>query len=150
MTTLAELAAKKAELDAIMKEHGKSAISAELSGFFAKYPDLTIRWTQYTPYFNDGDACTFSIHGIYVFKMNPEQDEDDQDDESELGSLKFYLDHPEYKRDKDWITQALVEDGKALANLLESNSDALEAAFGDHMEVVATASGVEANEYSHD
>ncbi len=148
MTTLAELAAKKAEVDALMKEHGKTAVANELAAFFAKYPDLTIRWTQYTPYFNDGDACTFSIHGIYVGKVD--EDGDMEDDDTELGGLEFYFRHPEYLKDKAWITKELAEDGKKVSELLEGNEDALEAAFGDHMEITANIKGVSADGYDHD
>jgi len=30
---------------------------------FSEYPDLKhVAWTQYTPYFADGDKCEFSVH----------------------------------------------------------------------------------------
>lgn len=149
MTTLTELAAKKAELDALMQQHGKTAVANELAAFFAKYPGLAIRWTQYTPYFNDGDACTFSIHGIYVYQK-PEEGDDADDSGHELGSLNFYLTRPEYLKGNEWITKELADEGKRVSQLLYANESALEAAFGDHMEIVATIDGVTADEYSHD
>lgn len=33
-----------------------------------------IRWTQFTPYFNDGDVCEFSL-GDVSFKVDPDDDE---------------------------------------------------------------------------
>lgn len=149
MTTLSELAAKKAEVDALLQQHGKTAVANELAGFFAKYPKLEIRWTQYTPYFNDGDACVFSVHGIYVYPK-PEGDDERDDSGHELGRLDFYFRHPEYLKGNEWITQELADEGRRVSDLLYANADALEAAFGDHMEIVASIDGVTADEYSHD
>jgi len=34
---------------------------------FVKHPILeSVRWTQYTPYFNDGDVCEFGVYDIIV------------------------------------------------------------------------------------
>jgi hypothetical protein len=29
-------------------------------------PGYSIRWTQYTPYFNDGEPCTFGVYDLYL------------------------------------------------------------------------------------
>ena len=37
---------------------------------FTKYPELeSFGWSQYTPYFNDGDTCVFSANTNYI-KIN--------------------------------------------------------------------------------
>lgn len=46
-----------------------SSIKEDLHGYFLplfeKHPELeSFSWTQYAPYFNDGDACMFSSNGI--------------------------------------------------------------------------------------
>jgi len=34
---------------------------------FEKYPDIeSISWTQFSPYFNDGEECTFSVHNDFI------------------------------------------------------------------------------------
>lgn len=38
-------------------------------------------WRQYTPYFNDGEPCTFSVHGTWV---RTTADEDADEDELEM------------------------------------------------------------------
>ena len=64
---LVEFKSKKATLDKEMKEFGSSKIGPMFAEAFAKTdPRIqAISWTQYTPYFNDGDSCTFSAHTSY-------------------------------------------------------------------------------------
>ena len=56
----AEMAAfdeKRKELTAQLKKD----FPALLAPLFEKYPGVkNVRWTQYTPYFADGDPCEFS------------------------------------------------------------------------------------------
>jgi hypothetical protein len=58
MTTEIEaLAAEHKKFKDEFKERAKGAMRAAFSSFFAANPDITkITWTQYTPYFNDGDT----------------------------------------------------------------------------------------------
>ena len=37
-----------------------------------------IRWNQYTPYFNDGDPCTFSV-GEVMFLVDGAAEDDGED-----------------------------------------------------------------------
>jgi hypothetical protein len=64
-----------------MKEKSKILMKQEFSDFFEKYGDIVskIFWTQYTPYFNDGESCEFSVHEIYLSFIG--DDENDDDDE---------------------------------------------------------------------
>jgi len=140
---LSELAAKKAEVDAMMKEHGKAAIVTELSAFFDKHPSIGIAWRQYTPYFNDGDACTFSLHGVEVI---PPGDEHEWY-EHEVYSLKRRSESTDCP---PWLTPELAKDASELESLLNHNEDALLMAFGDHVEVIARKDGVAVDECSHD
>lgn len=59
-----------------MADQSKQFIESAANSLFDRYPFLySIYWTQYTPYFNDGDTCEFSVHEIcYSFS---EQDEED-------------------------------------------------------------------------
>jgi hypothetical protein len=60
---LTVLVKKITELRETMKREGKEALKEAFVEFFDKHPEAKeILWTQYTPYFNDGDACTFSKH----------------------------------------------------------------------------------------
>ncbi len=60
-----------------------------------EYPNLGISWTQYTPYFNDGEECVFSVGDIWIVPADFEGGY--AEDES------FYLDNIDaaiaYKKD---------------------------------------------------
>ena len=54
-------------LTRFVRENGKRLVEDSFKLLFENYPDVeAVRWTQYTPYFNDGDTCTFSVHDGYV------------------------------------------------------------------------------------
>ena len=58
---------------------------------FEKYSDIrTISWHQYTPYFNDGDECTFGVYTEY-FQINDEEVEHEANNEI----LKIFSQIPE-------------------------------------------------------
>lgn len=92
---------------------------------FAKHPELeTISWTQYTPYFMDGDTCYFSANTEYA-EINGEEIEWDDDKKNQM--------------EKD------VED------FLDTlDHDTLEDLFGDHVKVTITKDGVNVEDYDHD
>src|SRR5271157_374054 len=49
-----------------MQETAKGLFNEMSAELFADNPTLvSFSWTQYTPYFNDGDVCEFSCHGDY-------------------------------------------------------------------------------------
>jgi len=121
-------------------------------------------WRQYTPYFNDGEPCTFDVHGTWVRTTD---DEDADADELEmwnhrsLGEIKGGEwapdpdspgrnkrvgaqyegpDEDRYRRCKD--LEAAVESGHFDHVLLD--------AFGDHAEITVRRDGIEVEFYDHD
>lgn len=38
---------------------------------------LRLQWIQYTPHFNDGDACEFSVCDPEIFLLDPDEDASD-------------------------------------------------------------------------
>lgn len=92
---------------------------------FAKYPELkTISWTQYTPYFNDGDPCTFRANTEYP----------DINDE----------DIPYADKNRTPMQNEVVE-------LLETfDGEELQQMFGDHVRITMTKAGTEIDSYDHD
>lgn len=40
----------------------------------------SVQWDQYTPYFNDGDACYFNINEARVLFVDYDEEEDDEGD----------------------------------------------------------------------
>lgn len=52
------------------------------ASFFAENPNVGgVQWTQYTPYFNDGDECVFSVNDMYLFPSSTDEDDLDGYDE---------------------------------------------------------------------
>jgi len=131
----------KKQLDTTREEMvkiGKEALTNEFKRVFEEWPEVEgIRWTQYTPYFNDGDPCRFSVHTCYVKIGDFGGDDDDGWKEGydlgEYGSV-------EYKR--------LDEIQKGL----EMCEEILPFIFGDHVQVTIWRDKTEAEieEYYHD
>lgn len=91
-----------------------------------------IRWRQYTPYFNDGDACIFGVRGFYI-KLDGDSTGGDYND----GFQNMYA-------IKDEKIKKLYDE------LCSIPSDVFELAFGDHVKVTVTATDVTVDEYQHD
>ena len=115
-------------------------------GFFAAYPEVeAFRWHQYTPHFNDGEACTFGVHDLMIRNADSPEEGGDYDDGFD------YLDCHEW--DGNQRVAKTDDKSKALAALSEnfrSLRDIMEELFGDHAQVTVTREGVEVDEYSHD
>lgn len=55
-----------AEAMAQMKSDSKTLVEQAANELFQAAPEIDhVFWVQYTPYFNDGEPCTFSVHDIY-------------------------------------------------------------------------------------
>jgi hypothetical protein len=133
-------------------------------------------WTQYTPYFNDGDPCVFGVGEPWfrtvddAKKADPDDDED-YDDESDYSFTIGYSGHPslgkqdyEWDNPRDWENrrkvygpyegnhQASFMVCSALADAIDSGAfeAVLLEAFGDHAKVTVRASGITVDSYSHD
>ena len=135
MPTIQDIMAKKAEFQKELTEFGKAALSEEFKKVFDAHPDLkAIRWRQYTPYFNDGDPCTFRVGEVYAKFADTDEEEGDYGDgfESNYGDRRK--------------TPA----GEAVSSIGRIDKEIFEAVFGDHCQVTATREGFDVEEYSHD
>ena len=75
------------------KEAAKTILKQGLASYFEKHGSLIrcIVWTQYTPYFNDGESCEFSVHEpVAIMWPVVETAEDDEDDYSEDSKYAYY------------------------------------------------------------
>jgi len=116
--------------------------------FWEKNPAIkAVHWSQYAPYFNDGDPCTFRVHDPYF--TNAEGD--DLDDLTSWG---------EYDGEKDgvWSDQdpkfdgVDVESTQSLAKLLTSGvmEPIMKIMFGSDNVIVATREGFSVDYAEHD
>lgn len=60
----------KKEYEEVIQKFGKDMFNSATKELFENNPKLTsFTWNQYTPYFNDGDTCTFGVNRDY-FTIN--------------------------------------------------------------------------------
>ena len=58
---------KTKALEEEIKTVGKDSMKELFVEFFKQFPDVkALRWTQYTPQFNDGEPCVFNVNDIEV------------------------------------------------------------------------------------
>jgi hypothetical protein len=136
--------AKKKAFDDEVREHGEAALAAEFKRVFDACPEISgIRWRQYTPYFNDGDACEFSV-GEFEWAHNqtdeefPEWCTDDDDDLDEQFGSSYGAEGRE------------AEVQSAVNSLERIPKEIFEVCFDDHASIIATREGFTVEEYSHD
>jgi hypothetical protein len=132
------LSERRAKAIEAFQAEAKKLIEPTLKNFMQEHKTVqSIRWRQYTPYFNDGEPCEFSVHDIEALAAGGEEDED--------GEWDYLYGEPKDGYDADdW--KALRELNKTLCGM----EDELEAVFGDHVQVIVTKKGVEVEEYDHD
>lgn len=128
---------------------------------------VALGWHQYTPYFNDGEPCEFSVGELYLkldAEVFGELEEDDEvwgfpDDEhwvshygiysygDQTGSLRYASSNKIYAL--NGVDTAYLDElfGKWNASAFESV--ALEN-FGDHAKIEATAEGFSVDYFDHD
>lgn len=164
--TMSVMVAQMAELKARMRAQGKQGVHQLVKEFLAEHPDVTcVRWTQFTPYFNDGDACVFGIGSVAVtgraLKARDAAAPEDDDDDDDVDDL-FDDDDDDDDEDEDdedlegspWVSSygkgALAPVARGLEKLLGEAEEVLELALGDHLRVYATATRLVTEEYEHE
>ncbi|MGR7002790.1 hypothetical protein ACU686_40405 [Yinghuangia aomiensis] len=116
-------------------------------------------WTQFTPYFNDGEPCEFGVSGFWV-RTDADADVDD------TYELETDYQHPSLgKAGRRWDEEArtfvdLPYEGPdearyrrcdALDTAIEGGAfeNVLHAAFGDHAQITVRRDGIQVDAYSH-
>jgi hypothetical protein len=154
MATIQEIKAKFEDARATMKREGEAAVKENFGAFFSRHPEVSsVVWTQYTPYFNDGDTCEFGVHEPEL-KLTREFVDGNPD---AIKSLLRY-------QTVDDLVESKYHYGDASAHKLPSIepdfaellrpifglSELMEQVFGDHVKVVVTREGFQVDEYQHD
>lgn len=101
-----QIAAAKKE----MQENSTGLIEQATKIFLDACPEVTgIHWTQYTPYFNDGESCEFSVN---EFCFHILEDEDDEIEAYE-STMLFTLEDLKAAEEKLEDVKAYVADPEA-------------------------------------
>ena len=151
----------------------QEVFKASLAKFFAAVPEIkVIFWRQYTPYFNDGDACEFGVGEVNFYA-------EDRDEDKESG----WDDFNPFKRPSDYVYREAKAGGKYAAEyqaeidkydaivaktgvervaqiqqaigdvramFREISDEYFKMMFGDHVEITATKDGFQVDEFDHD
>jgi hypothetical protein len=130
-------------------------------------------WTQYTPYFNDGEPCVFGAGDIWVRtdadKARVEEGDDEEDEVDYLEALNVTYGHPSlgkyeysytgtYPDREKHVVSYQGPDPERLDRCLALNQavtggefdNVLLEAFGDHARVTVSKSGIQIEFYEHD
>jgi hypothetical protein len=148
-TNFKELIDLQRQLDEKLKTFSKEAFTEALAPFFAANPRVdSVTWTQYTPYFNDGDTCYFRVNEAYLVSESlAEEFPDSVEDYLEENALYVFSWRAENEPENDMTraSSALEEVWK------EIPESVFETVFGDHVQVTIRRDGtVEVDEYNHD
>lgn len=130
--------------------------------FFDKNPGITaVRWTQYTPYFNDGDTCEFNVNDPVFTNASEEELENvsawgeyEGEDETVWALESYALTSTSdwYKEQREKATGVDIESCRMFAKMVCSSEmeDVMLAMFDDHVVVTATRNGFDVTDYDHD
>ncbi|QNK01721.1 hypothetical protein [Dyella telluris] len=137
------LVAEQARMQAELQEKLQGRIGPILQGFLADHPEVkALCWTQYVPYFNDGEECVFSVNGLNYSVV-------DERENHHYG--EGWLEVTSYRQCEEVSADTHLALNE-LENLLTSGpmEDTLQAIFGSHAKITVTSAGVEVEEYDHD
>lgn len=138
----------------------KSFFLKGMNKIFEMYPEVkTVSWRQYTPYFNDGEECTFSAH-VSDFYVNGRDnygdtmygyDEDDFEGENVLKKEEMEYDWVNGKKVYKNPGSKSIKIYEAIDSFLNQlDDDDYKTMFGDHAIVIVKKDEVVVEEYDHD
>ena len=139
------------------KQNLIKALRKDLKGvlkeLFANIPEIkTIYWTQYTPYFMDGDECIFGINEIMVsntdkvFVSYPEDLKDYlEEEDSEENLWADYASSVSKKLVSSADSRKTLRD---FVSIIHRSESLIKEVFGDHVRVIGTKSGFRIEDYS--
>ena len=146
---VAEYEKAKAELQTKMKDGFKVLFKQ----FFEENPEVTfVGWNQYTPYFNDGEACVFGCNAGYAFATNASDCSEIKYGEYSGEDENVWICDPDYgDYNEEKIPETVEENMKALRSTLGKIPDEIYLElFGDHSSVYASKDGFDVEDYEHD
>lgn len=139
-----------------MEETAKNLFNEISKELFDANPELiSFGWNQYTPYFNDGNLCTFRVSTSYpritilakngetkiTYNSNTGEYLDDDGNSTDEGDDGVEYDATIFSKLEEKVTKFL--------GIFED--DDLETMFGDHQQVtVNRTTGVDTEDYDHD
>lgn len=161
-----DLQVRQAEMIKKFREEAAEIFKQSVRVLFNSSPDLQlITWTQYTPYFNDGEECVFSVNsptfsnatGDDVHDIEYGEYDGDNPDVWAVEDVKHVLtsSYAGYADLRRVLSQAQlnVKMMSKFAEIIQSSwmEDCMKSSFGDHVKVsIDRALNISIEEYDHD
>lgn len=161
------LISEQQALRAKFQTEAQAMFKDTMKEFFDKNPGITaLKWSQYTPYFNDGDTCVFRVNTVY-FTNAPA---DELDNISAWGEYEGF-------DDSVWVADSIshvlnsgrkyyenkaakilaaggvdVDSCELIDKMIQSDEmeDIMMEMFGDHVVITATREGFDVNAHEHE
>jgi hypothetical protein len=134
--------------------------------FFDGNPGVkAVIWSQYTPYWNDGDECTFSVNDPVFTNATGDQLDDITYEEYEGEDEGIWVSESwGFTSTSDWAKEKkneisaksddIIDFGSCVSFAKMIQSDAMEdvmlAMFGNHVRIIVTRDGFDIQDYDHD
>ena len=122
-------------------EKAISIVKNSIKNIFEKTQIKAIYWTQYTPYFNDGEECIFGVQSILV---STDVLSTFDDEESSNTYDTYYLDEKVFSHYEIELINNLV---RVLRD--EDMIEVLKFSFGDSVAITVTKKGISIQGYEH-
>lgn len=134
-----------------MRTYGKEIFNETCKDLFEKNPKLmSFGWHQYTPYFNDGDACEFRVNRDCFYVNGSDEYLDSWSFESWLEEDYKWKPNPEeFGFDTVQEMYNVIKDLNEVLGNFEDND--LLNLFDDHSRIVVNRDGtIDIEDYEHD
>lgn len=150
------------ELQNEIKKQAAVLVNNSFKSFFERFPDVkALRFAAYTPYFNDGDPCLYSVHSFDVFlskefkvknsvssyfdkNLDPEDGIVDDDFEGDYGESVWFL---RYNYKDNVVVQQMCD---LIKDMEDMPAEVAESIFGDDALVTVTKEGIDISHFRHD
>lgn len=165
-TDIEKIREAKAAYKALIQSISTSSLKELCESVLEASGGTAVRWSQYTPYFNDGDSCEFGVNEAELRLPWRSPEEDDYGDEfvtyltryekvqvpgpatpSRWDRGPYYQYNPlPMTEQESAATAALNEFNRTIQGLEE----VLEECFGDHVQITYENGGFTVEDYNHD
>lgn len=157
-----QLINEQRELQKKFQETAQSLFKETMKEFWEKNPGVSaVVWTQYTPYFNDGETCEFGVNDpCFTNAPDPENINwgEYEGEEENVWALESYVltSDREYYVEEQKLALSSGNVDAASCSLLSKMicsgelEDVMEAMFGNHVKVIATRDGFDIEDFNHD
>ena len=159
-TAFDKLIEEQRELQAKFQTTAQALFKETTKKFFEGNPGVTaVIWTQYTPYFNDGDTCEFSVNDPNFTNANEEQlgeftrwGEYEGEDESVWSESSWGFEYAKKNNPNASFEGVDMKSIEKFSKMIQSTEmeDVMKAMFGDHVKVTATREGFNVDDCDHD